>query len=269
MLSLKSLGTTFAMGATVLMGCTTHSANLEHSAPQAAAQPTLQSHHWELQQALTPQGTPDSQWSIAAKNKQPARTVKLDFTDDQRLSVKQLCNQISGGYSTSNDSIQISRLASTMMACSDDALMQLEKNVAYQLPKARAWRISDSSSPLLELQFDNGSTWQLKGTPTHETLYGPSARIFLEVAPQKVACNHPLIPNAQCLKVREVQYNDKGLQQGVGEWSNYYGSIEGYEHQPGVRNILRLKRFTRDKAPADTSKYVDVLDLVVQSEIVR
>ena len=46
-------------------------------------------------------------------------------------------------------------------------------------------------------------------------------------------------------------------------------SIEGYKHTPGVKNVVRLKRFQRASAPADASKTVYVLDLVVQSETVK
>jgi hypothetical protein len=66
-----------------------------------------------------------------------------------------------------------------------------------------------------------------------------------------------------------MQYSSQGIKQSAGEWQNYYGSIEGYTHQDGVRNVLRIKRFTRDQAPADASKHIDVLDMTVESEIVR
>ena len=52
-----------------------------------------------------------------------------------------------------------------------------------------------------------------------------------------------------------------------GEWQPFYDPIEGYTHQPGVRNVLRLKRFERG-ASAGGSPFVFVLDLVVESEVV-
>lgn len=270
MLSMKSLSMVCVLGSSILMGCATHSADLNQ--PAGAAQqsaPTLQSHHWELQQAVTPQGAADTRWQIPASNDTPARTVGLRFYDNQNLSVDRLCNLINGSYSTQGEQLKIGRMASTMMACSNAALMQLEQNVALQLPKASTWKITGSTPPMLEVKFASGAAWKFKGTPTHETLYGQSERIFLEVAPQKVACSHPLMPNAQCLQVREVKYNDQGIKQSTGQWGAYYDTIEGYTHQAGVRNVLRIKRFTRDQVPADASKYIDVLDLTVESEIVR
>lgn len=262
--SLKSMGAACAVGASLLMGCATYSADLQNPARKA---PTLQSHEWVLQKALTPQGSVDAQWQVALNDQQPARHVELHFSKDQRVNVSRLCNSMNGGYSIQGDKIHIAQVVSTMMACSDNALMQLERSVAQQLPKATTWAISDSPQPVLELKFENGATWVLQGTPTYETLYGPGERVFLEVASKKVACNQPLVPNGQCLKVREVSYNDQGIKQSHRPWSNYYGTIDGYVHQDGVRNILRINRFKNSQAPADSSKYVDVLDLVVESEI--
>lgn len=265
---LKSLSMTCVLSASALLGCT-------HSAPRTPAPPsqqsiTLQSHHWQLQQAHTAQGQPETQqWQLAATQHQPARRVGLRFGDDQTLRVDRLCNLVSGNYHAEGTQLQISRMAATMMACSDDALMKLEQSVAQQLPHVRAWKITDGATPLLHLTFANGATWQLQGSPTHETLYGAAERIFLEVAAQTQACNHPLKPDAQCLQVREISYSPQGIKQSAGAWNAYYGAIEGYTHQAGVRNILRIKRFTRTDVPADASRYLDVLDMVVESETVR
>lgn len=269
-LNLKSLSVACALSTTALVGCSSF-ADLKNNTPPAPANaPTLQSHHWQLQQALNAQGSADiGQWQLPATASSPARTVGLRFSKDQIVSVDRMCNLISGGYRTQGDQMHVERMTSTMMACGNADLMQLEKNVARQLPSVSNWKITNNASPLLELRFKNGTTWQLEGKPTHETLYGRSEQIFLEVAPQKVTCSHPLIPNAQCLQVRELKYNEQGIKQSMGTWQNYYGTIEGYTHQAGVRNVLRIKRFTREHVPADASKYVDVLDMAVESEIVR
>lgn len=267
MLSFKSWSVVCTLGTSALLGCT-HSANLptQNTSPSGV---TLQSHHWQLQQAHNPQGALDAQWQVPSPQGSGSRTVGLRFLDEQTVSVDRLCNVMNGNYSAEGEKLQIHRVVSTMMACSDASLMKLEQNVGQQLPNVRTWKITGETAPILELKFDSGARWQFKGTPTHETLYGQSQRIFLEVAPQKVACSHPLIPNAQCLQVRELKYNEQGLKQSTGAWGNYYGSIEGYTHQPGVRNVLRIKRFVRPQAPANVSKYIDVLDMAIESEIVR
>lgn len=266
MLSLKTWSAACTLGAFALLGCT-HSADL-HSQTSLQGEGTLQTHHWQLKNAQNPQGNPDMQWHLPATSTSPLRTVGLRFADNQTLSVDRLCNAAHGSYKIDGEHIQMSRLVSTMMACNDVSLMELEHNVIQQLPKVRSWKIADGPSPTLELHFDSGAVWQLQGTPTYETLYGRSERIFLEVAPQKVACSHPLIPHFQCLQVRELIYNPQGIKQSAGVWGNYYGNVEGYGHQAGVRNVLRIKRFTRPQTPVDASKHIDVLDMVVESEIV-
>ena len=70
----------------------------------------------------------------------------------------------------------------------------------------------------------------------------------------------------QCLQVREVRYDDAGRKTTTGEWGNFYGSIEGYQHEPGIRNVLRIKRYTVQNPPADASRYAYVLDMMVESE---
>ena len=91
----------------------------------------------------------------------------------------------------------------------------------------------------------------------------------LETTEQRIACSHPLIPNHQCLQVRDIHYGENGVKQAPGEWKAFYGEIEGFEFQPGERKVLRLKKFTKpDPVPADASSIAYVLDMVVESEIV-
>ena len=50
---------------------------------------------------------------------------------------------------------------------------------------------------------------------------------------------------------------------------NFYGDIEGYAHEAGIRNVLRVKRYTIKNPPADGSSLAYVLDMVVESGIVK
>ena len=70
----------------------------------------------------------------------------------------------------------------------------------------------------------------------------------------------------QCLRVREIRYGDNGVKTSTGEWENFYSEIEGYKHEPGIRNVLRIQRYKRQNVPADASAYAYVLDMVVESE---
>ena len=80
------------------------------------------------------------------------------------------------------------------------------------------------------------------------------------------------VRRGQCLRVREVRFADNGIRQGVGEWRLFQGEIEGYEHQRGIRNVLRLQRYplaSKGQPATDGPRHAYVLDLVVESERVR
>lgn len=143
----------------------------------------------------------------------------------------------------------------------------LDGEVGKRLEGALSLALAAGDAPSLTLGNAVGDTLVFAGTPTPDTRYGgPGERVFLEVAAQTKPCSHPLIPDMQCLQVREIQYDDKGLKVGTpGAFGNFYDAIEGYTHEPGVRNVLRLQRYTRKDVPADASKYAWVLDMVVES----
>lgn len=111
------------------------------------------------------------------------------------------------------------------------------------------------------------------GKPTPATRYGSAGeQAFLEVAPQKVACNHPLMRDAMCLRVRDLRYDADGRKQAAGDWRVLQGRIEGYAHEAGIRNVLRVQRYSmarNGQLPADAPSHALVLDMVVESERMR
>ncbi len=231
----------------------------EQASSQSAGVSTtdLTAYHWQLEQAAD------------AKN----RPVQLTFSD-QRLAVQGLCNNLSAGYTTDGPKMTVQQAVGTLRMCNDPALMQREQEIGSRLEKISSWRIATSPQPehgpVLTLGFTDGDQWVLNGKPTSETKYGSAGEtVFLEIAPQRVACSDPLIPNKQCLKVRTVQYSEAGLKGNLGQWQNFYDEIEGYTHEAGVRNILRVKRYTRTNPPADASRYAYVLDMTIESEQMR
>jgi hypothetical protein len=162
-------------------------------------------------------------------------------------------------------------MASTMMACADPKLMALDGEIGRRLEGASQLALLANDTPTLTLANGAGDTLVFAGEPTAETRYGgPGERMFLEVAAHTKPCSHPLIPDMQCLQVREVKYDDQGLKVGTpGEFGNFYDSIDGYTHEDGVRNVLRVERYTIENPPADGSRYAYVLDMVVESENTR
>jgi hypothetical protein len=184
------------------------------------------------------------------------------------LSIAGGCNRIFGGYQIDADNrLVVGRLASTMMAC-EPAAMKVDATLSELLAGPAKIELSPGAEPVLRLVTAANATLSLQGQMTPEARYGAPTRIFLEVAAQTVACTNPTSGASTCLQVRERHFDAQGLVVGApGEWRPFYDPIEGYTHQPGVRNVLRLKRFER-AASAGGSPFVFVLDLVVESEVV-
>ena len=66
--------------------------------------------------------------------------------------------------------------------------------------------------------------------------------------------------------MRELKYDDKGLKVGTpGPFGHFYNTIEGYTHEAGVRNVLRVNRYPIKNPPADAPSQAYVLDMVVES----
>jgi len=269
-----------AAAALMLAACNSapSSAPASSNSPTASTMPantsssTLYAYHWDLERVLDAKGAALPQYAAAAAQ----GPVRLSFVAGEggsgaRIGVANLCNSMSASVEVDGDRMRVGKPMSTMRACADRQLMALENLVGQQLGTIQQWKLGDAGSqPRLELRLADGSTWYLAGKPTDQTLYGGKPeRIFLEVAPQRVACSHPLMPNHQCLQVRTVQYADNGTKTSVGEWGPFYDEIKGYQHEAGVRNVLRVNRYERKNVPADASRYVYVLDMKVESEIAR
>lgn len=249
------------------------SASAGKSAGKAATSATppidaqwLHQYRWRLTEATDRAGKHID--ALFIRNDKP---LTLDFTAD-RLSVINSCNGIGGSYSLNGDRLQVGTLAHTLMACPDPALAALDDAISQRLQgAAKLSTRATGPSPSLVLVAANGDTLTFTGDLTAEARYGgPAETIFLEVAAQTVPCNHPLIPDKQCLSVRERHYDEHGLQAGApGEWQPLNQDIEGYTHDPGMRNVLRVKRYTIKNPPAGAPSQAYVLDLVVESEKVQ
>lgn len=219
----------------------------------------LQGNHWRLDSATDASGKRLD--ALFAREDKP---VTLDFQDG-RIALSNTCNRMGGSYTLADGTLTVSPMASTMMACTDKALMALDQAIGSRLEGALKTELAGEGQ--LTLRTASGDVLVFTPEPTAETRYGgPGETVFLEVAAQTKPCSHPLIPNMQCLQTREVAFDDKGLKQGTpGEFENFYGTIEGYTHEDGVRNVVRVKRYKIANPPADGSSVAYVLDMVVES----
>lgn len=243
------------------------------STPSAATTPAatavdatmLGAYHWKLDQAVDAKGQ-----RIEALFARADKPVQLDFRE-KRIGVANTCNRMGGGYTLEGDRLTVADLASTLMACSDQKLMALDQEVGKRLQGAQTVALAGGDTPTLTLTGAGGDVLTFRGEPTAQTRYGGEGETaFFEVAPETKPCSHPLIPGKQCLQVREVHYDDKGLKTGTpGEWQPLYQDIEGFEHVAGTRNVVRVKRYAIKNPPADAPSTAYVLDMVVESELVK
>jgi hypothetical protein len=201
----------------------------------------------------------------------PDHPVVLSF-DGSRLSVQGSCNRLVGGYQvTAANQLTVNAGASTRMAC-DPALMQADSALSNLLAKPLQVQMTSRHGASVQLQLvsPGNGTLNFIGEPTPEWLYGAGATVFLEIAPESVACPNPPPPHTRCLQYRERHYDDKGLMVGTpGEWKPLTVNIEGFTHREGVRNVLRVKRFQRPASAGGAPSNLFVLDLVLESETVK
>jgi heat shock protein HslJ len=223
---------------------------------------TLQAHRWTLQSAIDAAGQPTGALTL------PGQAFVMRF-DGARISVQGGCNQMNGGWRISpQGQLMVGRLAATMKAC-DAPLMQADSALSTPLAQQLDMQLQAGATPTLRLVSPSRETLTLVGQPTPESLYGKATRIFLEVAAQTAPCQPGAGAPTQCLRVRERRFDKQGLRiDPPGPWRKYE-RIDGYTHTPGVRNVLRINRYTRTQVPADASAYVYVLDMVVESELVK
>ena len=242
---------------------TTAAADTSTAAPAAnidAAQ--LGANHWLLDNAVDAAGK-----RIDGLFVNTDKPLTLDFKDG-RLSVSNACNNMGGAYTVEGNALTVGNMMSTNKAC-QGPIMALDGLVSERLQGKLTVQSLDASA--MRLVAANGDVLSFRAEPTAETRYGGAGEtVFMEVDAQAKPCPHPLMKDATCLQVREVKYNEQGLEQGKrGAYENFYGNIEGYTHQPGVRNVLRLKRYQIKNPPADAPSQAYVLDMVVMSETAK
>ncbi|MCC6610541.1 MAG: DUF4377 domain-containing protein [Burkholderiales bacterium] len=227
----------------------------------AALVRALIDHRWTLQSATDAAGKSIDTLMV------PGHPFAMRF-EGGRLSVQGACNNMNGGWRLSpRNELHVMGLAATMKAC-DPPLMEADKALAAALAQPLDARLERGDPARLLLVTSERQTLSLVGERTPQSLYGKPTRIFLEVAAQTVECRDGGT-RTQCLQVRNRRYDAYGLPiEPPGRWRVFHGDIEGYTHQPGVRTVLRIDRYERRPAPAGASRYLYVLDMVVESEIV-
>ncbi|MBV6778543.1 MULTISPECIES: META domain-containing protein [Xanthomonas] len=217
----------------------------------------LRAQHWHLQQASDAHGT--ALRSLFVDGVSP---VQLDF-DDQRIQVSQTCNALGANYSVAQAHVQIGRVVSSKRMCADARRMAQER-AASDLLSGRFAVVMDNAAavPGLTLTRSDGTVLIFGGTPTADTRYGgPGQTLLIEVAAETVPC--VLDPARRCLQVREHEPGAAAATEAATSWQPYDGTIEGFDHEEGIRTLLRVTRYPAVSAP--DAKPVYVLDQMIEA----
>lgn len=225
---------------------------------------TLGAYRWQLRDAADAQGR-----RIDALLVRPDQPIQFDFVDG-RIRITNACNGISGDIDIDGGAMRVGSLVSTKMACTDPAVMALDSEIAQRLQGQVRFEWLESDPPQLTWTAANGDTLRFTGATTPATRFdNPGTTVFLEVAARTKPCQHKSMPTPQrCLEVRERQYDAQGLPVGVPEaWRLFHDTIDGYTHEEGIRQVLRIKRFPIANPATGAPALAYVLELSIESEI--
>ncbi len=220
----------------------------------------------------------DHRWILVDATDAANRRIDSLFPDDEhgfvlhfaesRLHAQGGCNGLRAGFGLdAQGMLELTGRMSTMMSCAAP-LMEADEALARLMAEPLESVLVRGVQPTLVLLTTGGDALVFQGELTPEARLGAPTRVFLEVAADRVECDQSVLGDGQCLQVRELTFDEQGLRKDTAsEWRVLTVPIEGYQHQPGIRNILRLKRFEPTAGSDQPTGAVYVLDLVVESEV--
>ena len=220
---------------------------------QQNADKTLTSYQWSTNTGTTP------------------KPLILNFDDKGRLGISTSCNGMGSSWKIENNQIVTDHLIATQMACEPKAMQQ--ESVAKDLFDNRKapfiLDLKDPQNPTLTVISASGQKYVFTGKMTPETKYNAQAEIiFLEISSETKTCSG--VGSQTCLQVRELKYNDSGVKTQIDkDWTLFYDQIEGFEHNPAERQVIRVKRYEIKHPVADQSKYAYVHDMTVERATVK
>lgn len=209
------------------------------------------------------------QWSTNTGS--APKPLVLNFADQSRLSISTSCNTMGTSWKIEGNQIVTGNVMSTAMACAENATQQ--EGVAGDLFSNRKANFvldtKDAQKPTLTITAASGKTYTFTGKMTPETQYQTQGEtIFLEVSPETKSCVG--VTQQTCLQVREIKYSESGVKTQVDkDWTLFYDHIDGFQHSPNERQIIRVKRYEIKNPAADQSKYAYVHDMTVERESIK
>ncbi len=220
-------------------------------------------------------------WTLANatdNNGQPLKKL-MDINDQVTLSFNQYqgqnsisysvgCNMANATYELQGNRLTTDAAMSTKMLCDDLNVAENSLNEIMQGISQLSLTEDNTSAMLTQNTADATLMWI--GKLTAQAKYNSKGEtVFWAVR----AATTPCVDNSTqpCLQVKTVNYDDQGLKTSEGEWTEFVGSIDGYQHDEGRDDVLRLQRYelnTSDASTASDIQYAYVLDTIIESTVV-
>lgn len=208
------------------------------------------------------------EWSLNTDG--ASKPLVLKFMDKGLLAISTTCNNLSSSWSVANNVLTTGNMASTQMACTGNGMAQ-EKLAAeiFSTQVPFVLNLNDKENPTLTLTTAKNEKFTFTGKMTPETKYQTTAEtIFLEISPETKQCVG-VVPQT-CLQVREIKYAESGVKTQVDkDWTLFYDRIDGFQHSPNERQVIRVKRYEIKNPAADQSKYAYVHDMTIERESLK
>lgn len=230
-------------------------------AHQAPSQMHLEAHFWHLSTATDAGGKRMEALFVPGR-----RPIGLQFSHGY-FNLLNLCNAVSSRYRLLGNQLIIGDGQQTLIGCMG-AVAEQEALATRALAGTATLELTADGT--LVVRNASGAELAFTPEPTPETRYGsPGEVLYLEIASRTVPCPQSAPTATPCLQVREVHYDDHGIQQGLpGPYVPFQGAIEGFTHQPGMRSVLRVKRFRIPPSRADGAAWAYVSQGAIRTEAV-
>lgn len=228
---------------------------------------TLARYHWTLENATDERHKP---LNSLIDIDEPVTLSFNSFQDEKILNYSVGCNTMSANYELQGSVLKIGDSMSTKMSCGE--LDEPENQLNEIMQGVSQLSFLEKEPVLLTQIVDDATTLVWSGTLTPQAKYNVKGdTLFWKVAAKTKPCTSN---SAQlCLQIKPIAYNEQGLKTSEGEWTEFAGTIDDYQHDDSHDEVLRLQRFktANDTVLVDNidSKYAYVLDTIIESELVK
>ncbi|WP_230656053.1 DUF4377 domain-containing protein [Psychrobacter sp. I-STPA10] len=268
--------TTMIAAAATITGCQNTMNQTGNQTKQTATQPSvsqsqnitvaeLQRYNWTLVQATDSQNR-QLKPLTAIKNQ-----VQLKFTQQkntQLLNFSVGCNTMGAGYQLANNVIKVNDVMSTQMLCQDLDSAERLLNTLMQGSSQLSWQ--SGNTPILTQVTANHTTLTWQGELTAQAKYNQQGdTVYWAVKGNTKTCADGFGGTKPCLQIQPLSYNQQGQKTAQGQWQLFNGTIEGYEHNQGNDQVLRLTRYVVNAPHVKGKQYAYVLDSVIESSVAQ